>query len=40
MHNSGASTSAIRDFIEKKYAPTGAGHTPTPMPTRGGGTDR
>ena len=40
MHNSGASTWAIRDFIEKRYGPTGAGHTPTPMPTRGGGTDR
>jgi hypothetical protein len=40
MHNSGASTYAIREYIEKKYAPSGFGHTPTPMPTRGGGTDR
>jgi hypothetical protein len=38
MHNSGASVSAIRDAIEKKYegAPN---HTPTPMPKRGGGHD-
>jgi hypothetical protein len=38
LHNSGASVSAIRDAIEKKYA--GApNHTPTPMPKRGGGHD-
>lgn len=36
MHNSGASVSAIRDAIEKKYAPHYQGHTPTPMPKRGG----
>ena len=38
MHNSGASVSAIRDAIEKKYAAiTAEGrHTPTPMPKRGG----
>jgi hypothetical protein len=36
MHNSGASVTAIRAAIEKKY--TGARfHTPTPMPKRGGG---
>ena len=34
MHNSGASLTAIRDAIEKKYA--GApGHTPTPLPKKG-----
>ncbi len=38
MHNSGASVSAIRDAIEKKYAGA-ANHTPTPMPKRGGGHD-
>jgi Protein of unknown function with PCYCGC motif len=38
MHNSGASTAAIRDAIEKKFA--GAKfHTPTPMPKRGGAHD-
>jgi hypothetical protein len=36
MHNSGASVWAIRDAIEKKYAPLYEGHTPTPMPKRGG----
>jgi hypothetical protein len=39
MHNSGASVSAIRDAIEKKYAGLVAergNHTPTPMPKRGG----
>jgi hypothetical protein len=36
MHNSGASVSAIRDAIEKRYASHVGGHTPTPMPNRGG----
>ena len=36
MHNSGTSVWAIRDAIEKKYAPHYEGHTPTPMPKRGG----
>lgn len=42
MHNSGASVSAIRTSIEKKYASiaTSRGtHTPTPMPKHGGGQD-
>src|ERR1041385_6522125 len=30
MHNSGASTAAIRDAIERRFGPTGAGHTHTP----------
>lgn len=38
MHNSGASVSAIRDAIEKKYA-AATTRTPTPMPKRGGGHD-
>lgn len=38
MHNSGASVSAIRDAIEKTYASHYEGHTPTPMPKRGGAT--
>lgn len=38
MHNSGASVPAIRDAIEKTYAPHYEGHTPTPMPKRGGTT--
>ena len=38
MHNSGASISAIRDAIEKKYA-AATTRTPTPMPKRGGGHD-
>jgi hypothetical protein len=36
MHNSGASVSAIRDAVEKKYAPLYQGHTPTQMPKRKG----
>jgi hypothetical protein len=32
MTRSGASVSAIRAVIEKKYASATAGHTPTPMP--------
>jgi hypothetical protein len=36
MHNSGASVSAIRDAVEKRYAGHGGGHTPTPLPKRGG----
>lgn len=38
MHNSGATVSAIRESIEKRYAArTAEGlHTPTPMPKRGG----
>lgn len=36
MHNTGASVSAIRDAIEKKFAGFPGGHTPTPMPKRGG----
>lgn len=36
MHNSGASVSAIRESVEKKYAALYEGHTPTPMPKRGG----
>lgn len=39
MHNSGASITAIRDAIEKKYASISGergNHTPTPMPGRGG----
>jgi hypothetical protein len=41
LHNSGASVSAIRDAIEKKYPHAGnhQNHTPTPMPKRGGGHD-
>ena len=27
---------AIRDTVEKEFGPTGHGHTPTPMPGRGG----
>jgi hypothetical protein len=37
MHNSGASVSAIRAFIDKKYALPGRTQTPTPLPPRGGG---
>lgn len=39
MHNTGASVTAIRESIEKKYASrTAEGlHTPTPMPKKGGG---
>lgn len=37
MHNSGASVTAIRAAIDKRYAQA-HGHTPTPMPSRGGGT--
>jgi Protein of unknown function with PCYCGC motif len=40
MHNSGASTSAIRDRIEKEYAGVMSSHTPTPMPPRGGTPQR
>jgi hypothetical protein len=36
LHNSGASVSAIRDAIDKKWAPYASGKTPTPMPKRGG----
>jgi hypothetical protein len=36
MHNSGATVVAIREAIEKRYASHGGGHTPTPMPSRGG----
>lgn len=36
MHNAGASVGAIRDAVEKKYAPHFEDHTPTPMPKRGG----
>jgi len=38
MHNSGATVTAIREAIEKKYADrTASGlHTPTPLPKRGG----
>ena len=32
MHRSGASLTAIRATIEKKYASPTAGHTPTPLP--------
>jgi hypothetical protein len=38
MHNAGASVSAIRDAIEKKYAGIRDGHTPTPMPSHGHGS--
>jgi len=38
MHNSGASVTAIRDAIDKRYAGGAHGHTPTPMPKRGGET--
>jgi hypothetical protein len=37
MHNSGASTQAIRDAVEKKYAALGEArhtHTPTPQPPK------
>ena len=37
MHNSGASVSAIRAAIEKKYATIGGPHTPTPMPAHNHG---
>jgi hypothetical protein len=37
MHGSGASVSAIRDAVEKKYASHQGGHTPTPMPPKRGG---
>jgi hypothetical protein len=37
MYGAGSSVSAIRDAIEKKYAGhPGGGHTPTPMPPKGG----
>ena len=37
MHKSGASLSAIRDAVEKKYqSHPGGHHTATPMPKRGG----
>jgi len=36
MHNAGAPTSAIRDAVEKQFAGHEGGHTPTPMPPRGG----
>jgi hypothetical protein len=36
MHNSGASVSAIRSTIDKKYAPHYDTHTPTPKPKTGG----
>ena len=36
MHNSGASTAAIRDAIDKKYDTYHRSHTPTPMPPRSG----
>lgn len=40
MHNGGASVSAIRAAIDKKYKADGHGHggTPTPMPKSSGGT--
>jgi hypothetical protein len=34
MHNSGASTAAIRDAIDKKYDTYHHSHTPTPMPPK------
>jgi hypothetical protein len=37
MFNTGASVSAIRDAIEKKYADRVSGHTDTPMPPKRGG---
>lgn len=36
MHNSGASVSAIREAVDKKFAPHYENHTPTPKPKRGG----
>jgi hypothetical protein len=36
MHTAGAKVADIRDAIEKKYAGHNGGHTPTPMPKRGG----
>ena len=33
MHNAGASVTAIRTAVEKRYAGVGGGHTPTPMPS-------
>ena len=36
MHTAGAKVADIRDAIEKKYASHNGGHTPTPMPKRGG----
>jgi hypothetical protein len=38
MHNSGATTAAIRAAIETKYALPGRSETPTPLPPRRGGT--
>jgi hypothetical protein len=37
MFNTGATVSAIRDAIEKKYADRVSGHTDTPMPPKGRG---
>jgi hypothetical protein len=37
MFNTGATVSAIRDAIEKKYADRVSGHTNTPMPPKGRG---
>lgn len=39
MHNSGAPVSAIRDAIDKKWAPHYSGKTPTPLPKRGGASN-
>jgi hypothetical protein len=36
MFNSGASVTAIRAAIDRKWTGQGHGHTPTPAPTRGG----
>jgi hypothetical protein len=39
MHGAGSSVSAIRAAIEKKYADRASGHTPTPMPPKGRGSN-
>lgn len=36
MHTAGTALPDIREAIEKRYAGHGGGHTPTPLPRRGG----
>ncbi len=40
MHNSGASTAAIREAIDKKYDTYNRPHTATPMPPKVSGTSQ
>jgi hypothetical protein len=39
MFNAGASLTAIREAVEKRFSAAHAGHTPTPQPPRKTGTD-